>query len=225
MLKTAVAGPAPMRASGGGILDAARSALAGVPDEELVRAVREGDDHAFELLYGRYHRRISSYVFRQVGDHGRAEDITQEVFISALRRLRATTAPVSLKAWLYEIAKNACIDQFRRSRRVEEISYDADRGLGRADSQRLIAVGDSPEVLVDTKHQLENLRRAFGGLSETHHDILVLRELEGLSYREIGERLGLSRPAVESTLFRARKRLNEEYDELVTGRRCAGVQG
>src|SRR5213078_2201963 len=66
--------------------------------------------------------------------------------------------------------------------------------------------------------------RGLGGLSETHHQILVLRELEGLSYREIGERLGMSRPAVESTLFRARRRLTEEYDELVTGRRCQRVQ-
>ena len=58
---------------------------------------------------------------------------------------------------------------------------------------------------------------AFGGLSDAHHEILVLRELEGLSYREIGERMGMSRPAVESTLFRARRRLTEEYDELVSG--------
>jgi hypothetical protein len=57
-----------------------------------------------------------------------------------------------------------------------------------------------------------------------HHEILVMRELEGLSYRDIGERLGLSRPAVESTLFRARKRLTEEYDELVSGARCLRIQ-
>jgi hypothetical protein len=57
-----------------------------------------------------------------------------------------------------------------------------------------------------------------------HHEILVMRELEGLSYRDIGDRLGLSRPAVESTLFRARKRLTEEYDELVSGARCLRIQ-
>ena len=57
-------------------------------------------------------------------------------------------------------------------------------------------------------------------MSELHHRILVLRELEGLSYGEIGERLGMSRPVVESTLFRARRRLAEEYEELISGRRC-----
>jgi hypothetical protein len=71
---------------------------------------------------------------------------------------------------------------------------------------------------------LENLRGAFGGLSEAHHQILVMRELEGLSYRQIGERLGMSRPSVESTLFRARRRLSEEYQELVSGERCRRIQ-
>jgi len=61
-----------------------------------------------------------------VRDHGRAEDVTQEVFMSALRRMRATDTPIAFKAWVYEIAKNACIDAFRRSRRVEEVSFDAD---------------------------------------------------------------------------------------------------
>ena len=69
-----------------------------------------------------------------------------------------------------------------------------------------------PDAAVDAKQQLDDLCGAFGGLSDTHHEILVLRELEGLSYREIGERLGLSRPSVESTLFRARQRLTEEYE-------------
>src|SRR5439155_14046366 len=82
-----------------------------------------------------------------------------------------------------------------------------------------------PEAQLDSKQQMDHLRGAFGGLSETHHEILVMRELEGLSYREIGERLGMSRPSVESTLFRARKRLTEEYEELVTGARCTRIQG
>ena len=77
---------------------------------------------------------------------------------------------------------------------------------------------------MDAKLQLDVLCGAFGGLSDTHHEILVLRELEGLSYQEIGERLSLSRPSVESTLFRARRRLSEEYEELVSGERCRAVQ-
>ena len=184
-------------------------------------AVRAGDDHAFEQLYHRYQRRIGAYIYGMVHDHGRAEDITQDVFMSALRRMRATETPIAFKPWVYEIAKNACIDAFRRTKRGEEISYDADDGSERL---HLVSKGPTPEAAVDTRMSLDHLRGAFGGLSEAHHQILVMRELEGLSYRQIGERLGMSRPSVESTLFRARRRLSEEYEELVSGERCRRIQ-
>ena len=94
-------------------------------DQKLVARVRRGDDRAFEVLYQRYHRRIHAYVLGMVKDHGRAEDVTQEVFVSALRRMRQTERPIAFKPWIYEIAKNACIDAFRRSRRAEEVSLEA----------------------------------------------------------------------------------------------------
>src|SRR3954447_5443500 len=102
-------------------------------DRRMVAAVRHGDDRAFEQLYERYNRRIHAYVFGMVKDHQRAEDVTQEVFVSALRRMRATERPIAFKPWVYEIAKNACIDQFRRSKRAEEVSFDADEGLAPSD--------------------------------------------------------------------------------------------
>jgi RNA polymerase sigma factor (sigma-70 family) len=191
-------------------------------DEVLVGAVRRRDDRAFEQLYERYQRRIAAYVYGMVNDYGRAEDITQEVFVSALRRIRATERPIAFKPWIYEIARNACIDQFRRTRRTEEISFDAEDGAGAIEAAR-VAGGATPDAAIDAKQQLDDLCGAFGGLSQAHHEILVMRELEGLSYREIGERLGLSRPSVESTLFRARRRLSEEYQELVSGERCRRV--
>jgi RNA polymerase sigma factor (sigma-70 family) len=193
-------------------------------DRRLVAAVRQGDDRAFEVLYERYQRRIHAYVFGMVKDHGRAEDVTQEVFVSALRRMRETEQPLAFKPWLYQIAKNGCIDAFRRSKRTEEVSYDADDALAPADHSKLVGAGPSPDAAVAAKEDLDNLCGAFGGLSETHHEILVLRELEGLSYQEIGTRLGMSRPAVESTLFRARRRLTEEYDDIVSGARCLRIQ-
>src|SRR3954453_8315421 len=193
-------------------------------DEALVAATRAGDDLAFERLYKRYQRRIAAYIHGMVHDHGRAEDITQDVFMSALRRMRETDRAIIFKPWIYEIAKNACIDAFRRSRRAEEVSYDAEEGLGGSDYGRLVSSTPTPDAPVDTPMSLDHLRGAFGGLSEMHHDILVMRELEGLSYREIGQRLGMSRPSVESTLFRARRRLSEEYEELASGDRCRSIQ-
>lgn len=194
----------------------------------LVAAVRRGSDRAFEELYSRYRGRIGSYIFGMLGDHARAEDIAQEVFISALRRLRDTERPIAFKPWIYEIAKNACIDEFRRTRRVREVPLDASADDGEGDgegaSRGLLSAAPTPDAAVENKQRLQDLQGAFHGLSESHHQIIVMRELEGLSYSQIGERLGMSRPMVESTLFRARKRLGEEYDELVSGRRCERVQ-
>src|SRR5688500_12927919 len=145
-------------------------------DHQLVSAVRRGDDRAFEELYSRYQRRIAAYVCGMVKDYGRAEDITQEVFVSALRRMRETERPIAFKPWIYEIAKNACIDAYRRGRRAEEVSFDAENRLSPSDYGRLVASGPSPDAAVDTKEDLDHLCGAFGGLSESHHQILVMRE-------------------------------------------------
>src|SRR6186997_2556939 len=147
-----------------------------VSDHKLVAAVRRGDDRAFEALYERYHRRIHAYVYGMVKDHQRAEDVTQEVFVSALRRMRDTDRPIAFKPWVYEIAKNACIDQFRRSRRAEEVSYDAEEGMGAADYGRLTSSDATPDVAMERRQDLDHLRGALGGLSEAHHQILVMRE-------------------------------------------------
>ena len=188
-------------------------------DHELVAAVRRGEDRAFEQLYERYRTRIWSYVGGILHDADRAEDVSQEVFISVLRRLRDTERPIAFKPWVYQIARNACIDEFRRAQRSHEVPFDqAGETESRADD--LFSITPGPDVAVESKQQLDDLRGAFRGVSELHHRILVLRELEGLSYSEIGTRLGMSRPVVESTLFRARRRLAEEYEELISGRRC-----
>lgn len=181
-------------------------------DDELIAAVRDGDDAAFEVLYRRYHYRVARYVRGMVRDRGRAEDVVQEIFLSALRRMRATDARIVFRPWIFEIAKNAAIDHFRRTSRAEEVSIDASEALRPTDQLRL--VGSSrvrPEHAVLAKERFDHLRGAFGGLSESHHRVLVLRELEGLSYREIAQRMEMSRPAVESALFRARRRLAQEY--------------
>ena len=192
----------------------------GGSDEQLVAAVRAGDDRAFEALYGRYVRRIAAYVRGMVQDRARAEDVTQDIFLAALRRMRDTERPIAFKPWIYEIARNACIDAHRRRSRAEEVPFAADDELRGGGRTGLAARTPTPEVAFEEKNSLARLQGAMGGLTEAHSQILVMRELEGRSYQEISERLGLSLPAVESTLFRARRRLSEEYEELVSGERC-----
>jgi RNA polymerase sigma factor (sigma-70 family) len=198
------------------------ASCAGAEDRELVAAVRSGDDAAFEELYRRYHPRIAAYVRRMVRDRARAEDLAQDAFFSALRRMRATDSDIAFKPWIFEIARNAAIDHWRRTSRAEEVSVE-DEDLRQSDRLRLVGAAGPDSALVD-KERLEHLRGAFDELSDVHTRILVMRELEGLSYREIAERLDLSRASVESALFRARRRLESEYADISEGRRCTAMR-
>jgi RNA polymerase sigma factor (sigma-70 family) len=193
-------------------------------EHELVAAIRAGNDHAFEELYSRYSERIFGFIISKVHDHGRAEDIAQEVFMSALRRLRSSDQTIAFKPWIYEIAKNACIDEFRRSSRAREVPLEADGEFVVDRQKSSVSRVPTPAAAVESKQRLDDLRGAFGGLSATHHQLLVMREFEGMSYDEIGERLGMTRQMVESSLFRARRKLTEEYQELASGQRCEQIQ-
>jgi RNA polymerase sigma factor (sigma-70 family) len=194
-----------------------------VCDSDLVHAIRAGDDSAFEELYRRYHARIAGFVRGMLHDEARAEDVAQEAFLSALRRIRATDAEINFKPWIYQIARNAAIDSYRRTSHAVEVSMDADEGLCASDRNRLVGIDGGPDAALVTKEQLNHLQGAFDELSDVHSRVLVMRELEGMSYREIGQKLDLTRPAVESALFRARRRLESEYAELAEGRRCEAM--
>jgi len=202
---------------------AARSATVSATDDELVEAVRAGEGSAFEELFRRYRPGVHGFVQRRVRDQGRAEDLTQDVFLSALRGLRQADSPVSFRPWIYEIARNSTIDLFRRRSRADEVSVDAVQRLRPSDHLRLVS-DRGPHREVVAKEQLATLLGAFAELSDRHERILVMRELEGLSYFEIGERMRLTRPGVESTLFRARRRLETQFAELEAGCRCQAVR-
>jgi RNA polymerase sigma factor (sigma-70 family) len=203
---------------------APQATFVGSTDVELVARVRAGDDGAFEELFRRHHGPVAAFVQGMLRDPARAEDITQEAFLSALRRMRVTEARIVFRPWIHEIAKNAAIDHLRRAGRVEEVSMEPDGGLRPGDYACLAGTGPGPDTVLLHKERFDQLRGAFAELSDNHHRILVMRELEGLSYREIGERLGLTRAGVESTLFRARRRLEDEFAALDTGARCRAVE-
>ena len=174
-----------------------------VSDGDLVAAVRRGDDSAFEELYRRYRRPIAGYVARTVRDDARVEDLTQDAFFAALRHLRSTDTEIDFKPWIYEIARNATIDHWRRASRAEEVSVDADERLRPSDRARLVGSSAPDSLLVD-KERLVHLQGAFDELGDLQARALVMRELEGMSYREIAEKLDVSRSSVETTLLLAR---------------------
>ena len=192
-------------------------------DSQLVVAAQQGSDMAFEALFRRYRDRITAYVRSIVMDHGRAEDIVQDVFMSALRSLRSTEREVLFKPWVYEIAKNACIDHIRKARRGSEVSIDSE-DFTPADEGRMSIGVASTDAAFSAREDLDSLRMAFDDLPDAQREVLVSRELEGLSYDKISSRTGLSRSAVESMLFRARRTLKDGFDDIATGERCQRMQ-
>lgn len=188
-----------------------------VDDRALVARIRRGDERAFEELYRLYRRPLLSFLRRLTGDDARAEDLLQETFLSALRRIRSSEQNLALKPWLFEIARNAAIDSWRRTNRADEVPLEGVFGSGHEPS-------GEPDVEVSAREQLKLLRGAFDELPRQQARALVMRELEGRSYEEIAGELALSRSAVESTIFRARRRLEREYELLADGSRCRSAR-
>ena len=188
-------------------------------DEQLVARAQEGSSEAFAVLFRRYRPAIARYAGRMLGDDGRAEDVVQEVFLSALRGIDGLDRPAGFKPWLYRIAHNACVDHMRRNGRAQEVSMDASV-LPAAEEMRLFRQAPSTHAALSQKEDFRNLREAFRGLPPSQSEVLVMRELEGLSYDEIAARMGITRASVESMLFRARQGLRDEYGEIATGARC-----
>ena len=192
-------------------------------DDRLVTAAKSGSPEAFAVLFLRYRPEIARYAGRTLGDDGRAEDVVQEIFISALRGIGTLDRPAGFKPWLYRIAHNACVDHMRRRGKTEEVPFDS-QGLPPAEEIRLFRQMPSSHAALAQKENFNNLRKALTDLPEAQGQILVLRELEGLSYEEIAERMNISRSAVESMLFRARRALRTEFGEISTGERCVRMR-
>lgn len=203
---------------------ASSSAELSSADRNLVTLAGRGDQRAFERLFQRHRAGVHAYALRMLTDHAAAEDVVQEVFVSAMRSLRGGTQPVHVRAWLQEIARCACVDHWRGSERRREVSYDAPDSLSGKDARRMTVSGDVAMRGAADRESLAYLQSAFEDLPPLQHSVLVQRELEGRSSHEIAERLGISPTVVEGQLARGRRSLAVSYRELQSGERCVATR-
>jgi len=161
----------------------------------LARSAPEAD--ATRDLYERYARQIYSYCFHQLGSREEAEDATQSTFLNAFRGLKRGVGPEFESAWLYKIAQNVCLTRQRSSSRRRRIETPGD----------LTAMQDFVPAHQPDSDDLIGLPEALDAMPDQQRRALLLREWQGLSYKEIGDELGLSQAAVETLLFRARRSL------------------
>ena len=174
-------------------------------DAELVRAARGGDAAAFATLVGRYETRIVRLVRGMVPESD-TEDVTQEAFLKAYRKLGWFDGRSSFYTWLYRIAANTAMDWRKRERHRRHAPLPET-----PEGEEAVATHEpGPRSGASHRELAEAIDRAVESLPPHYHEIVVLRETEGLSYEEIAATLGFSKGTVESRLFRARERLREE---------------
>jgi RNA polymerase sigma factor (sigma-70 family) len=181
-------------------------------DEQLVTLFRDGNDEAFRVIHDRYRARMFAYARQMLGACGQdPEDAVQEIFMRAYYGLRTSHRQLALRAWLYRIAHNRCIDDLRRPQPVIMIA-----------TETTAAGAQDPAVRIEQRDALRRLIRDVQRLPGHQRSALLMRELSGMSYAEVSGALGVSVPAVKSLLVRARVGLAQASEARNTA--CADIR-
>jgi len=184
-------------------------------DRSLVRGAQRGDPQAFRALVERYQRRVYQLALGMVRDPDEAMDITQETFVRVHRYLPSFKGDSSFFTWTYRIATNLCLDAARKRglrNRVEMDEQDAEIEARMDPPSAALAGPQRAALNAELKVKIEE---ALQDLSENHRAILLLREVEGLSYEELAHTLGIRKGTVMSRLFHARLKMQRKLREYL----------
>ena len=173
----------------------------------IVRKVLGGDANAFETLVLEYEKNVYNIALRMMGNSEDAADMTQEAFIKAYNSLQSFRGDSKFSVWLYRIVSNVCLDFLRSKNRRPTVSLSVEDDDGEDAQLDVADESQSPELLLDRKLTRDSVRRGLDSLPPDYRQILLLREIQGLSYDEIAQALSLEVGTVKSRIFRARKRL------------------
>ena len=176
-------------------------------EAQIVRRVLEGDVNAFEDLVTEHEKGVYAIAQRMTGNAEDAADMTQETFIKAYNSLSSFRGDSKFSVWLYRIATNVCLDFLRSRSRKPTVSLSVADDDGEETQMDIADESQSPEQLLERGLTRDAVRRGLKSLSPEYRQILLLREIQGLSYEEIAEALVLEVGTVKSRIFRARKRL------------------
>jgi len=173
----------------------------------VISRILAGDVNAFEELVLAYEKNVYNLALRMTGNQEDAADMAQEAFIKAFNSLENFRGDSKFSVWLYRIVSNVCLDFLRKRNRRPTVSLSVEDDGGDDVQLDLPDESQSPDVILQQKMTREAVRRGLELLPEEHRQILLLREIQGLSYDEIAQVLGLEAGTVKSRIFRARKKL------------------
>ena len=182
-------------------------------DVQLIRRVLSGDDKAFDILVGKYQKNVHALVWRKVEDFHYAEEITQDTFLQAYKKLSTLKNPHQFAGWLYVIANRLCIDWLRKQKpamqSLEETSVKEIDGITYA---RYV---EEDRELEAAEHRHELVKKLLGKLPESERTVVTLYYLGEMTTKEISKFLGVSAKTISSRISRARKRLREKEETLI----------
>jgi RNA polymerase sigma-70 factor (ECF subfamily) len=179
------------------------------PDEDLVRGALAGDEGAFRDLMERYKRRAYGVARGIVGDPDEAQDVVQDAFVKAYYRLKDFRFGSNFFTWFYRLLVNQAIDRWRKTSRSPTVPFDEAWVSGETSDPEAMVYPKTPEELAQNRQLSEGLTRTIAALPEYHRTVILLREVEGLSYEEIARILDCSVGTVMSRLHYARAKLKE----------------
>src|SRR5215831_2083512 len=181
-------------------------------DEALfVMRLQANEDAAYDELVRMYSTSIFHVAYRMLGDSAEASDVVQEIFLKVFRNIGGFKGEAALKTWIFRIAFSEILNRLRwwkRRHRFATVSLD-EQPNGVPTSETVPDAGPTPEEVLQCKEREGAIQQALGKLSHEHRSIIVLRDIEGFSYNEIADVLGISIGTVKSRLARARADLKK----------------
>ena len=178
-------------------------------DKLLVGYAQKGHAKAFSELVRRHHVRVFHTAFGMVGNREDADDLAQLAFIKAFQSLHRFKGQALFSTWLYRISINCCLDWIKSQQRKYDVKMDDEWWYKQADGEALFADTKRTDYLVEQGELRDVLAHAMSQMPPIFRSVLVLRELNGLSYQEIASVEGCSVGTVKSRLFRARVQLRK----------------
>jgi RNA polymerase sigma factor (sigma-70 family) len=182
-----------------------------LPDEELMSQVRSGVAEMLGVLFDRYQMPLFNFFYKMTANRPMSEDLVQEVFFRILKYRESYRPGTPFRAWMYQIARNARVDSFRRQR--PEVSWEPEM-------EPSVVAQDSAQQ----KQETQMLYRALLQMPEEKKEVLILSRFQGLKYEEIAQLLGCEVNTVKTRVHRALQELRELFHRPDTARQSRGIR-
>ena len=185
--------------------------------DRLILQAQSGNEQAFNKLVSLWYKRIYNYAYKYAGSHDMAMDIAQNTFIAVHHKIKQLRDVNSFKPWLYRIAINCSHEELRKQRRISGISIDS--SVNEDGEERKIEIEDDLRYQPDAKLQRQELAElilsSLQTLSEEQRLVVIMKEYEGLKFREIAEALDISENTAKSRLYYGLKHLRSKLSNLI----------